>query len=311
MSASTTLIERCRPQTFDDIILSPLNKAILSNILLTGHFCNLLLVGPPGTGKTTTAINLIRAYQERHEHVSKRQIMHVNASDDRGIAAIRDRIHRFIASGNMFEQGRKYVILDEVDSLTKSAQQALSELLQSYTGTARFCLICNFNWCLSRALQSHFVKLHFCQLPHQAVQSLLQRISRAERLGYTAPSIDYVQRRFSSDVRSMINFMHSHAHPQNKSKLVHIVNDRDLEDLLRSMRQLPLGRAYSYLQTISQTFNVEPRAHLLHLLRYVVAMHPEMIASGKLLREVKLALHTPHIPTATYVEHVAAALQAC
>ena len=88
--------EAYRPTNFDTIVLEPLNKKILTNIIETGYFPNLLFFGPPGTGKTTTIINLINAYQETHGKINKGLMIHLNASDERGIDIIRNQINQFV-----------------------------------------------------------------------------------------------------------------------------------------------------------------------------------------------------------------------
>ena len=117
--------EKYRPTNFDDIVLDPFNKQILSNIIETSYFPNLLFYGPPGTGKTTTIINLINSYQTKLKNKNKDLIIHLNASDERGIDIIRNQISFFVNSKPLFNNGMKFVILDEVDYMTKNAQQAL------------------------------------------------------------------------------------------------------------------------------------------------------------------------------------------
>lgn len=137
-------VEKWRPTNFDGIVLDPLNKQILKNIIKSSYFPNLLFYGPPGTGKTTTIINLVNAYQETLNQKHKGLMIHLNASDERGIDIIRNQINQFVNSKSLFNQGMKFVILDEVDYMTKNAQQALRYLLQNYTHGVRFCLICNY-----------------------------------------------------------------------------------------------------------------------------------------------------------------------
>ena len=136
-------VEKYRPTCFDDIVLDDMNRTILTNIVETNTFPNLLLYGPPGTGKTTTIINLVQAYQERYQQKSKGLMIHLNASDERGIDVIRTQIAQFVNSKSLFVRGLKIVILDEVDYMTKNAQQALKYLLQEFSNNVRFCLICN------------------------------------------------------------------------------------------------------------------------------------------------------------------------
>ena len=133
MTTFCPFVEKHRPTKFEDIVLEPLNKKILSNIIEKSFFPNLLFYGPPGTGKTTTIINLINAYNEKLGITGKGLTIHLNASDERGIDIIRNQIHSFVKSMNLFETGFKFVILDEVDYMTKNAQQALKYLLQTTT----------------------------------------------------------------------------------------------------------------------------------------------------------------------------------
>ena len=78
-------VEKYRPVQFDDIVLDPINRKIFKNILDKNYFPNLLFYGPPGTGKTTTIINIINEYQTKYNQKSKGTVIHLNASDERGI----------------------------------------------------------------------------------------------------------------------------------------------------------------------------------------------------------------------------------
>ena len=169
-------VEKYRPVKFDDIVLDPLNKQILKNIIETGYFPNLLFYGPPGTGKTTTIINLVNSYQEKLNQKNKELMIHLNASDERGIDIIRSQISQFVNSKTMFNHGMKFVILDEVDYMTKNAQQALRYLLQNFSNSVRFCLICNYISRIDEGLQNEFLKLRFNQLPKNNIIKFLTNI---------------------------------------------------------------------------------------------------------------------------------------
>merc|ERR1711988_1005805 len=126
-------VEKYRPNNFKNIVLDPVNRRIFENIIKTKYFPNLLLYGPPGTGKTTTIINLINRYQQQYDQKRKDLKIHLNASDDRGIDIIRNKINQFVNTNTLFKIGTKFVILDEVDYMTKNAQQALRYLIQQYS----------------------------------------------------------------------------------------------------------------------------------------------------------------------------------
>ena len=138
-------VEKYRPNSFDNIVLGPINQSIFGNILKTNYFPNMLFYGPPGTGKTTTIINLIDSYYKNNNITNyKSSIIHLNASDERGIDTIRNQIIQFVKSNGMYINNLKFVVLDEVDYMTKNAQQALKYLLQYNHKNIRFCLICNY-----------------------------------------------------------------------------------------------------------------------------------------------------------------------
>jgi replication factor C subunit 3/5 len=200
-------VEKYRPTNFDDIVLSPLNRDVFNNILELRYFPNLLFYGPPGTGKTTTIINLINEYQRKYGETNKGLVIHLNASDERGIDIIRNHIYQFVKSKNFFEKGLKFVILDEVDYMTKNAQQALKYLLQSSCYNVRFCLICNYISKIDESLKNEFICVRFNQLPKQDIYKFIKNITISENLELSDAVIDTIQNNYHSDIRSMINFI--------------------------------------------------------------------------------------------------------
>jgi replication factor C subunit 3/5 len=212
--------EAYRPTNFDEIVLEPLNKRVLTNIIETGYFPNLLFFGPPGTGKTTTIINLIDAYQEKHSQKNKGLMIHLNASDERGIDIIRNQINQFVNSKTLFNKGMKFVILDEVDYMTKNAQQALKYVLQDYQPNIRFCLICNYISKIDNALQNELIKIRFNQLPKQNILAFLSTININEKLNLTNEQLETLCINYKSDIRSMINFMQCNQHSIYKIAII-------------------------------------------------------------------------------------------
>ena len=165
MEQTIPWVEKYRPTTFNNIVLDPINRRIFENILEKNYFPNVLFYGPPGTGKTTTIINLINKYQQDFDGNNKENIIHLNASDERGIDIIRNQIQQFVKSNNFYNNGLKFVILDEVDYMTKNAQQALKYLIQSSKSNVRYCLICNYISKIEESLRNEFICIRFNQLP--------------------------------------------------------------------------------------------------------------------------------------------------
>ena len=217
-------VEKYRPTTFENIVLDDTNKTILENIIVKNIFPNLLFYGPPGTGKTTTIINLINKYQEIYNQKDKSLKIHLNASDDRGIEVIRNQINNFVNTKTFFTQGLKFVILDEVDYMTKNAQQALHYLIQQYSNNIRFCLICNYVSKIDTALQNEFIHLRFSQLPKKHIFSFLKNIVTKENVSITNSSLNSILNIYKSDIRSMINFIQS-SHTEKCNDIITISDD--------------------------------------------------------------------------------------
>ena len=213
-------VEKYRPTNFNSIVLDPLNRKIMETILKKKYFPNLLLYGPPGTGKTTTIINLINSFQELHNQKKKGLMIHLNASDERGIDIIRNQINNFVNSHTLFHKGTKFVILDEVDYMTKNAQQALKYLLQSINCDVRFCLICNYISRIDESLQNEFMRLRFNQLPERDIIKFLNIIKEKENLSITETTLYSIQKLYKSDIRSMINYIQSNQNIIEEHKVI-------------------------------------------------------------------------------------------
>ena len=269
MMTSSVFIEKHRPTKFENIVLDPLNKKILTNIINTSYFPNLLFYGPPGTGKTTTIINLVNAYQEKLNQKNKELMIHLNASDERGIDIIRSQISQFVNSKTLFNQGMKFVILDEVDYITKNAQQALRYLLQNYSGSVRFCLICNYISRIDEGLQNEFLRLRFNQLPEKDIINFLGNISSAENLNLTEKSLYSIQKLYKSDIRSMINFMQSN---QNlKEDCTNIIDNNVWNNLYNKIKKGDeLEKMSLYINNISLKFNIDKKNIIKDFLNYII-----------------------------------------
>ena len=262
-------VEKYRPVKFDDIVLDPLNKQIFKNIIETGYFPNLLFYGPPGTGKTTTIINLVNSYQEKLNQKNKELMIHLNASDERGIDIIRSQINQFVNSKTMFNHGMKFVILDEVDYMTKNAQQALRYLLQNFSNSVRFCLICNYISRIDEGLQNEFLKLRFNQLPKNNIINFLNNISICENLNLNQTTLNLIQTLYKSDIRSMINVMQSN---QNiKDPNICIIDNSIWEQLFNKIKNGDdLESLILFTNDISYKYNMDKKHIIKDFLNYII-----------------------------------------
>jgi len=294
-------MEKYRPDKFNNIVLDPLNKQILKNVIETSYFPNLLFYGPPGTGKTTTIINLVNSYQEKLKIKNKGLMIHLNASDDRGIDIIRNQINLFVNTNSLFQTGMKFVILDEVDYMTKNAQQALRYLLQKYSNNVRFCLICNYISRIDDGLQNEFIRLRFNQLPTGDIINFLRNISNVENLNMSDKSLLCIQQIYKSDIRSMINFMQYNQDILN-SEFKIIDNCVWDEITYKIQNKTELNSLIAYIQTISIKYNMDKKNIIKDYLNYIVRNNQHFITSN-FLNFIENIMHFPDCKNTYFVNY--------
>ena len=293
-------VEKYRPVKFNDIVLDDINKTILTNILKNNYFPNLLLYGPPGTGKTTTIINLINTFQENNNQKNKGLMIHLNASDERGIDIIRNNINNFVNTNNLFTNGVKFIVLDEIDYMTKNAQQALKYLLQINNKNVRFCLICNYISRIDESLQNEFMRLRFNQLPENKIFKFLQSINKLENLNYSNQTLKSIQKIYNSDIRSMINYMQSNQNTISNDKII----DNSLWDTLIDIiinKDTPDDLSKK-LYKISLQYNIEIKNIIKYFFNYIIKT--KKYTSIDVLNSFEYIIHqsdTNHKNTINYI----------
>jgi DNA polymerase III delta prime subunit len=260
-------VEKYRPTSFDTIVLDEINQTIIKNIIETDTFPNLLLYGPPGTGKTTTIINLIKSYQLKYKQTGKGLTIHLNASDERGIDIIRNQILQFVNSQSLFVKGMKFVVLDEVDYMTKNAQQALKYLLQEFSENVRFCLICNYISKIDESLRNELLQLRFNQLPTDKIVNFLENINNLEDLNLSATQLSSIQKLFNSDIRSMINYMQSNSFFSDEIK---VIDDNVLNILHNSFLKQNKSGIYM-IDMICREYNLDIQNIIKNYFSYVIS----------------------------------------
>lgn len=198
--------EKYRPNNLNNIVLSDVNREILSN-MINSKFENVLFYGPPGTGKTTTIIQVIKEYQKQHNYYGEETIIHLNASDERGIETIKQQIINFSKCGLMFGKGEKFLILDEVDYMTYQAQELLSIVMMNYPNI-NYCLICNYPNKITETIKQMCIPFLFNKHPIENICVLLENISNKEGLNVSTDYLYYIIELYECcDIRSMINHL--------------------------------------------------------------------------------------------------------
>lgn len=294
-------VEKYRPDTMDGIVLDDINKSIFKNIFKSRDFPNLIFYGPPGTGKTTTVINIIQKYQDIQGMRTKDLIIHLNASDERGVDVIRTQINQFVSSSTMFHTGLKFVILDEVDYMTKPAQQALKCLIQSQSNNVRYCLICNYISRIEESLQTNFVKLRFNNPPTSQIIKLLKRISVQEGLTLPSKTFNKIQQLYKSDVRSMINFLQI-----NQNRQINVIHNGIWESIFISLLSKSLNKTQliiSKFNKISIDYNIDVKNSIKKFLLYIIFSKKE-IKTHLLVTIADEIIHTSDIDTDCVINYM-------
>ena len=168
---------------------------------------HVIISGMPGIGKTTSILCLARqllgdAYKEA--------VLELNASDERGIDVVRNRIKAFAQKKVTLPLGRhKLVILDEADSMTSGAQQALRRTMEIYSNTTRFAFACNASNKIIEPLQSRCAILRYARLTDAEVVKRLLSVCEAEKVEYSDDGIAALIFSAEGDMRQAINNLQS------------------------------------------------------------------------------------------------------
>ncbi|KAK3952801.1 DNA replication factor C-like protein [Pseudoneurospora amorphoporcata] len=201
------MVEKYRPVFLDDVVGNTETIERLKIIAKEGNMPHVIISGMPGIGKTTSVLCLARqllgdAYKEA--------VLELNASDERGIEVVRQRIKGFAQKKVTLPPGRhKIVILDEADSMTSGAQQALRRTMEIYSNTTRFAFACNQSNKIIEPLQSRCAILRYAKLTDAQVVKRLLQIIEAEKVEYSDDGLAALVFSAEGDMRQAINNLQS------------------------------------------------------------------------------------------------------
>jgi len=208
MENNTIWTEKYRPKKFEEVVGQEEVIKKVQNLTKSLNIPHLLLAGPAGTGKSTLALIIVK---ELFGLTWKQNFLELNASDERGIDVVRQKVKDFARTRALGKVPFKVIFLDEADALTKEAQQALRRTMENFTGTCRFILSCNYSSKIIDPIQSRCVVLRFRLLEKKDIEKRINLIAEKENLQVSNSTVEALYEASEGDCRRVINLLQASA----------------------------------------------------------------------------------------------------
>ncbi len=206
--ASQIWTEKYRPSTYSEIVGQEQITKRLKALTDSLNIPHIMFAGPAGTGKSTLALVIVK---ELFKDSWKENYLELNASDERGINIVREKVKNFARTKSLGDVPFKVIFLDEADALTTEAQQALRRTMENYSSTCRFILSCNYSSKIIDPIQSRCAIFRFKLLEKKDLEILIKRIAENENLEIEPDAITQLYEGSEGDCRRSINLLQSTA----------------------------------------------------------------------------------------------------
>lgn len=250
--------EKYRPTTLDEILGWDYIVERLKSYVDNRSMPHLLFAGPAGVGKTTSALCLAHDLFDEHW---RQNFQETNASDERGIAVVREKIKNFARTKSMGGDF-KIIFLDEADALTPDAQNALRRTMELFARSCRFILSCNYSSKIISPIQSRCAVFRFGPIKEDAILTMIEKIAKEENLSLTESGKDAIAYVSEGDMRKAVNTLQAAAFLKKDidEELIYQVAAKAKPDEVKEMLSLALKgkflKARDKLDTLLLTYGL-------------------------------------------------------
>lgn len=202
-------IEKYRPVRLNQVAGQKETIERLMSYVATKNLPHLLFSGPPGVGKTASAVSIAR--ELFGEELWRENFTELNASDERGIDVVRNKIKNFAKTAPIGGASFKIIFLDEADALTSDAQSALRRTMEKFSSNCRFILSCNYSSKIIEPIQSRCAVYRFRRLSDEAIKERLEYIAKDQELSITEGGYEALIYVAQGDMRKAVNSLQAAA----------------------------------------------------------------------------------------------------
>ena len=205
---SSIWTEKYRPKEFSEVFGQNDIIKRVESLTKAMNIPHLLFAGPAGVGKSTLALVVVK---ELFKNDWRENYLELNASDERGINVVREKVKNFARTKSLGKVPFKIIFLDEADALTPEAQQALRRTMENYSSGCRFILSCNYSSKIIDPIQSRCAIFRFKLLEKKDIEKVLQKIAKNENLTMHPDVLEIIYEGSEGDCRRSINLLQSTA----------------------------------------------------------------------------------------------------